>query len=148
MSLARLAFTPRFPSFWRDVDELFDTPVQNTLTPSADVYETDKTVELHLDMPGVSPDAIDVKLEGDQLTISAERKTEKTEKTVNADSAEKNGKWVRRERYIGSFRRTFTLSDMLEGTTPEASYRHGVLVVTLPKREAAQPRSVKVKVEA
>lgn len=144
MSLARLAFTPRFPSFWRDVDELFETPVQNTLTPSADVYETDKTVELHLDMPGVNPEAIDVKLEGDQLTISAERKTEKMVKSEN----EKDGKWVRRERYIGSFRRTFTLSDMLEGTTPEASYRHGVLVVTLPKREAAQPRSFKVKVEA
>ena len=145
MSLTRFAFTPRFPSFWRDVDELLDTPVQNTLTPSADVYETDKAVELHLDMPGVSPDAIDVKLEGDQLTITAERKNEKL---VNADENAKNGKWVRRERYVGNFRRTFTLSDMLEGTTPEASYRHGVLVVTLPKREAAQPRSVKVKVEA
>lgn len=139
MSLARFAFNPRFPSFWRDVEELIDTPVQNTLTPAADVYETDKTVELHLDMPGVAPDAIDVKLEGDQLTITAERKSEKTEKDKG---------WVRRERYTGTFRRTFTLSDMLEGTTPEASYRHGVLVVTLPKREAAQPRSFKVKVEA
>jgi HSP20 family protein len=141
MSLARFAFTPRFPSLFRDVDELFDAPTQRTFTPAADVYETDKTVELHLDMPGISPDAIDVKLEGNELTISAERKTEKTEN-------DKDKGWVRRERFAGSFRRTFTLSDTLEGTTPEASYRHGVLVVTLPKREAAQPRSFKVKVEA
>lgn len=146
MSLARFAFAPRFPTFFRDVDELFEVPSQRTFTPAADVYETDKTVELHLDMPGIAPDAIDVKLEGDQLTISAERKIEKaanTEKTENA-----NEKFVRRERFAGTFRRTFTLSDTLEGTTPEASYRHGVLVVTLPKREAAQPRSFKVKVEA
>jgi HSP20 family protein len=140
MSLARFAFTPRFPTFFRDVDELFEVPSQRTFTPAADVYETDKTVELHLDMPGIAPDAIDVKLEGDQLTISAERKTEKDQK--------ENEKFTRRERFAGTFRRTFTLSDMLEGTTPEASYKHGVLVVTLPKREAAQPRSFKVKVEA
>ena len=143
MSLARFAFTPRFPSLFRDVDELFEVPAQRTFTPAADVYETDKTVELHLDMPGIAPDAIDVKLEGDQLTISAERKTEKADAEKNA-----NEKFTRRERFAGTFRRTFTLSDTLEGTTPEASYRHGVLVVTLPKREAAQPRSFKVKVEA
>ena len=139
MSLARFAFAPRFPTFFRDVDELFEVP-SRMFTPAADVYETEKTVELHLDMPGIAPDAIDVKLEGDQLTISAERKTEKEQK--------ENEKFVRRERFAGTFRRTFTLSDTLEGTTPEASYKHGVLVVTLPKREAAQPRSFKVKVEA
>lgn len=141
MSLARFAFAPRFPTFFRDVDELFEVPSQRTFTPAADVYETDKTVELHLDMPGIAPDAIDVKLEGDQLTISAERKTEK-------EAGKENEKFTRRERFAGTFRRTFTLSDTLEGTTPEASYKHGVLVVTLPKREAAQPRSFKVKVEA
>ncbi len=138
MSLARFAFTPRFPSFWRDVDELFEAQAPRTLTPAADVLETDKTVELHLDMPGIAPDAIDVKLEGNQLTISAERKPEK---------ADDKG-WIRRERSRGTFSRTFTLNESLEGTTPEATYKAGVLVVTLPKREAAQPRSFKVKVEA
>lgn len=139
MSLARFAFTPRFPSFWRDVDEVFEAQAPRTLTPAADVFETEKTVELHLDMPGIAPEAIDVKLEGNELTIRAERKPAKSDDDKG---------WIRRERSRGNFSRTFTLNDTLEGTTPEATYKAGVLVVTLPKREAAQPRSVKVKVEA
>jgi len=143
MSLARFAFTPRFPAFWRDVDELFREVPQNggaqTFMPPADVRETDKAVEIHLDMPGITPEQIDVKLEGDQLTITAERKDEKV--------VEEKG-WVRRERSQGSYSRAFTLPDTLDGSKPEATYRHGVLMVTIPKREVAQPRSLKVKVEA
>lgn len=145
MSLARFAFTPRFPTFWRDVDELFGNDYQSmpenkrTLTPPADVLETDKSVEIHLDMPGIAPDQIDVKLEGNTLTITAERKFEKV--------VDEKG-WVRRERNLGTFVRSFTLNDTIDGSKPEASYKHGVLVVTLPKREEVQPRSLKVKVEA
>ncbi len=145
MSLARFAFTPRFPTFWRDVDELFGndypamTDTKRTLTPPADVLETDKSVEIHLDMPGIAPDQIDVKLEGNTLTITAERKFEKV--------VDEKG-WVRRERNLGTFVRSFTLNDTIDGSKPEASYKHGVLVVTLPKREEVQPRSLKVKVEA
>ncbi len=143
MSLARFAFTPRFPTFWRDVDEALPrlpAPRRSSnLTPPADVLETDKTVEIHLDMPGIAPDQIDVKLEGNQLTITAERKLEKP-------VDEKN--WIRRERNLGNYGRSFTLPDTLDGSKPEATYRHGVLTVTLPKREEVQPRSLKVKVEA
>jgi HSP20 family protein len=143
MSLARFAFNPRFPAFWRDVDELFREVPQNggeqTYLPAADVRETDKAVEIHLDMPGITPEQIDVKLEGDQLTITAERKDEKT--------VEEKG-WLRRERRQGRYTRAFTLPDTLDGTKPEATYRNGVLMVTIPKREVAQPRSFKVKVEA
>ena len=140
--LARFALTPRFPSFWRDVDDLFrDTqPAQpQALTPPADVRETDKSFEIHLDMPGIAPDRIDVKLEGNHLTITAERKDEKT--------IEENG-WLRRERTVGSYVRSFSLPDTLDGTKPQATYRQGVLTLTLPKREELQPRSLKVKVEA
>ena len=140
--LARFALTPRFPSFWRDVDDLFrddQTAQPQALTPPADVRETDKTFEIHLDMPGIAPDQIDVKLEGNHLTISAERKDEKTVE---------EGGWLRRERTVGSYVRSFSLPDTLDGTKPEATYRQGVLTVTLPKRAEVQPRSLKVKVEA
>lgn len=153
MSLARFAFTPRFPTFWRDVDDLFandfqpNPETQRHLTPPADVLETDKNVEIHLDMPGIAPDQIDVKLEGNTLTITAERKTEKVVEAVEkADPAK--GTWVRRERSLGTFVRSFTLGETIDGSKPEATYRHGVLTVTLPKREEVQPRSLKVKVEA
>lgn len=142
----RFALTPRFPSFWRDVDELFrDVNAMqpatngNTFLPTADVIESDKHFELHLDMPGFAPEQIDVKLEGDELTVTAERKEEKLEEGKS---------WVRRERTRGRFVRSFSLPETLEGTTPQAAYKHGVLVVTLPKKEAVQPKSFKVKVEA
>jgi HSP20 family protein len=141
--LARFALNPRFPLF-RDFDDFFRelTPAQNgvpTLVPAADVLETEKAIEIHLEMPGFAPEAIDVKLEGKTLTISAERKDEKTT----------DGKgWLRRERSFGSMSRAFTLPETVDGSKPEASYKHGVLVVTLPKREEVQPRSLKVKVEA
>ena len=146
MSLARFALTPRFPTFWRDVDELFrdlnaapQPQGEQAFLPAADVRETDKAVEIQLDMPGIAPEQIDVKVEGDQLTITAERKEEK--------AVEEKG-WIRRERSQGKYLRAFTLPDTLDGTRPEATYRQGVLTVTLPKREEVQPRSLKVKVEA
>jgi HSP20 family protein len=147
--LARFALPPRFPTFWRDVDDLFrdtqpDQPTTlqpTTLLPAADVRETDKAFEIQLDMPGIAPDQIDVKLEGNELTITAERKEEKV-------IEEKEKGYVRRERSAGSYLRSFSLPDTLDGTKPEATYRQGVLTVTLPKREEVQPRSLKVKVEA
>lgn len=147
MSLARFALTPRFPTFWRDVDELFrdlqgspQATGPQTFTPAADVVESEKVVEIHLDLPGFAPEQIDVKLEGDQLTVSAERPEEK--------EIGEGKSWIRRERSRGSFGRAFTLPDTLAGTQPQATYRNGVLTVTLPKPEEAQPRSFKVKVEA
>jgi HSP20 family protein len=130
---------------WRDFDDFFrgiDRPAQNTqqtFVPTADVVESDKAIEIHLELPGFAPEAIDVKLEGNQLTVSATRNEEKTTE---------NKGWLRRERTLGSMSRTFTLPTTLDGTRPEASYKHGVLTVTLPKKEEVQPRSLKVKVEA
>ena len=138
----------RLPTFFRDFDELFrdvaaPTPEGPTapraLIPAADVVETPKAIEIRVDLPGVTPEEIDVKLEGDQLTITAERKqTETTE-----------GKgWLRQERSWGRYTRSFTLPNTLSGTQPEATYKHGVLTLSVPKREEVQPRSLKVKVEA
>lgn len=138
----------RFPTLFRDFDELFrdyaapvaeqDAAVRS-LTPPVDIIDQPKAVELRLDLPGVTPDNIDVKLDGNLLTITAERKAD--------TSVEKDG-WVRQERSWGKYTRSFTLPNTVDGTKPEAAYKHGVLVVTLPKREESQPRSLKVKVEA
>jgi HSP20 family protein len=137
----------RFPTLFREFDELFRNyaspfnPEETTQSfiPAADVVEHPKHLEIRLDMPGVNPEQIEVKLDGDQLTISAERKEEK--KTEDAG-------WIRQERTQGRFTRTFNLPSSIDGAKPEATYKHGVLVVTLPKREEVLPRSLKVKVEA
>jgi len=138
--LTRFAFTPRFDTFFREFDDLFVPPAkEDTIRPAADVRETEKAVELRLDMPGVNPEAIDVKLEGKTLTIRAERNEEKT--------TDDKG-WIRRERATASFFRSFALDDSLTGSEPQASFKHGVLTVSIPKREETQPKSFKVKVEA
>lgn len=128
------------PTIWREFDELFRdlsprTPQVHTLAPATDVHETEKTIEFRVDLPGVAPDAIEVKLEGNVLTLAADR-------------ADEQRSGVRRERSWGRFSRSFTLPETVDGASPEASYKHGVLTVTLAKKELAQPRSFKVKVDA
>jgi len=148
MALVRFnPFSPRFPSLFRDFDELFrdvapvyddEMRADRALTPAADVVETDKAVEITLDLPGVKPEDIDVKVEGNLLTIAAERHAE--EKTEGRG-------WIRQERTTGKLARSFTLPNTLDGTKPDASYKHGVLKVVLPKKDEVQPRSLKIKVE-
>ncbi len=118
--------------------ELFDVrPAQRAFAPAADVLETQDAYEVHLDLPGIKPEAIDVKLDGDTLTVTAERARSKAdEKTA----------WVRSERNWGVFQRAFVLSDEVDGSKPEAKYEHGVLTVRLPKREERKPKTVQVKV--
>lgn len=118
--------------------ELFEVrPTARALAPAADVFETQDAYEVHLDLPGIKPEAIDVKLEGDTLTITAER--------TRAKADEKTA-WVRTERNWGTFQRVFVLSDEVDGSKPEAKYEHGVLTVRLPKREERKPKTVQVKV--
>ncbi len=140
--LTRFDFNPRFDTFFRDLDQLWKTPQtegERALFPAADVRDTDTAVELRVDLPGVNPEAIDVKLEGRLLTIRAERTEEKTSD---------NKGWVRRERATGHFLRSFTLDDTLDGSKLAATYKHGVLTLSVPRREETQPRTLKVKVEA
>lgn len=135
----------RLPTLWREFDELFRdlAPITNEaerpFTPAADVVETPKAFEIRLDLPGMLPENIDVKVDGSVLTVTAIRNDEK-----NAEGHS----WVRRERAWGKYVRSFTLPNTLDATQPAATYKHGVLMLSLPKREEAQPRSLKVKVEA
>ena len=146
--MALVRFTPRIPSLWREFDELLRdfTPPQvysdetvKAFAPSADIAETEQGIEVYLDMPGFKGDEIEVKLEDDVLMVNAERKYEKTDETKN---------WIRQERSWGKYARSFTLPQTLDGSKLTAAYKNGVLTVTLPKKPEAQPRSVKVKVEA
>ncbi len=139
--LTRFDFNPGFAPLFRDLETIFaNRPGGDaTLWPKADVRETETAVELKLDLPGVTPEAIDVKVEGDTLTIHAERTAEET--------TEGKG-WLRKERTHGRFERSFTLGDTLDGSKPEAAYKHGVLTVTIPKKPEVAPRALKVKVEA
>ena len=104
--------------------------------PAVDVEETDDTIQVHADLPGVDPKHIDVSLEGDALTITARR---------DETQEQKEGKSHYRERFVGTFRRTIALPAGVDAEHIEADYKNGVLDVRCPIKEGAKPRAIEVR---
>jgi HSP20 family protein len=107
--------------------------------PSVDIYETENELVLKADLPDVDLKDIDVRVENQTLSISGERKFEK------ADAAKG---YHRMERNYGQFTRSFAVPNSFDTEKIAADYKNGVLSVSLPKKEAAKPRQVKVEVRA
>ena len=107
--------------------------------PAVDIYETENELVLKADLPDVDLKDIDVRVENQTLTISGERKFEKTDSTKG---------YHRIERNYGSFVRSFSVPGTFDTENIAADFKNGVLSVTLPKKEAAKPRQVKVEVKA
>ena len=105
--------------------------------PATDVFETENALQLKVDLPGHDPKSIDVRLEGDTLTIASKR----------SDEAPKEGRYLRKGRSDEDYTLSFTLPKTVDGANPEARFDAGVLTVTLPKREESKPRSIEVKVQ-
>ncbi len=100
----------------------------------ADAYRMGERFYIHVDLPGVDPDSIDVEIEKNSLTISAERKWDRDEET----------QVLLNERPSGSFSRQFYLGEGLDTENIEAGYDHGVLTVSIPVAEAAKSRKISV----
>ena len=83
--------------------------------------------EVDVDLPGFRKDQIKIELENGYLTISAEKGLDKDE--------DKEGRYIRRERFSGSCRRTFYVGEKLEQSDIKASFKHGILKLTIPKKE-------------
>jgi len=108
-------------------------------TPSVDIYETENELVLKADLPDVDLKDIDVRVENQTLTISGERTFEKNDSTKG---------YHRIERNYGSFVRSFAVPTTFDTENIKADFKNGVLSVTLPKKEAAKPRQVKVEVKS
>ena len=106
-------------------------------SPAVDIAETEHALTLKADLPDVKNEDIDVRVENNTLTIKGSRKFEKDE-TVKG--------WHRLERSYGEFVRSFALPNTLDTDKVAADYKNGVLTISLPKKESAKPRSVKVAV--
>lgn len=105
--------------------------------PRVDIDEDKDAVRLAADLPGMDPKGVEISIEDDVLTLKGERKREK--------KAEANG-FHRSERYFGAFERRFSLPPTVDRDKIEASYRDGVLYLTLPKREEVKPKKIQVAV--
>jgi HSP20 family protein len=105
--------------------------------PPVDVYEDAQQLVLKLEVPGIKQQDLNVQVENQTLTVKGERKFEKDEKEEN---------FHRIERRYGSFVRSFTLPQTVDAGSVKANYEHGVLTVSLAKKEAAKPKQVKVEI--
>jgi HSP20 family protein len=91
-------------------------------------------VTVNFDLPGVSPDAVELEIEKNELRVSAERRSDLRE----------GQSWIAHERPAGTFRRTIYLSDTLDAEAVEARWDNGVLAVHVPLAETAKPRKVSI----
>lgn len=105
--------------------------------PAVDIYETEQELVVKADLPDVDVKDLDIRVENNILTIRGERKFEKK---VNEDS------YLRVERAFGSFSRSFSLANTVNSEAIKADYQNGVLTLTIPKREEAKPKQIKVNV--
>ena len=103
----------------------------NTNVPSVNIKETDTSFGIELAAPGKKKEDFNIEIDHNVLTISSEEKTEKEET---------EGKYTRKEFSYSSFRRAFTLPEMVNTENINATYENGVLHVALPKREEALPK--------
>ena len=101
-----------------------------------DVKETDSGYEVDIDLPGFKKDEINVQLDNGYLSISAAKGLDKEEKN-------KEGKYIRKERYAGAMSRSFYVGDALTQEDIKAKYERGILRLSIPKKEAKQVEATK-----
>ena len=121
-----------------DIDkELYGKHAKNLM--KTDVKEKDGNYEVAIDLPGFKKDEITAELKDGYLTISAAKGLDKDEK-------DKEGKYIRRERYYGAYTRSFNVSEIdVEGI--KAAYENGVLTLTMPKKALVKPESKHLEIE-
>ena len=95
-----------------------------------DIKETDKGYELVVDLPGFTKDEVKADLENGYLTISAEKGLDKDEQE------KKTGHYIRKERYAGACSRSFYVGKEVEKEDIKAEFKHGILTLFVPKKEA------------
>jgi len=122
-------------------DDVFERPAdESNLTswaPAVDIFETEHELVAKADLPDIDPKDLDIRVENNILSIRGERKFESK---VSQD------KYLRVERAYGSFSRSFSLANTVNSEAIKADYQNGVLTLTVPKREEAKPKQIKVNV--
>lgn len=145
-----LSWTPfrQLSSLRSEIDRLFEAPL-TALTeishpfgsgwvPAVDLYEDKDAFVVKMELPGMNRDQIDISLHEGVLSIAGERKEE--EKGADSET-------YRSERFFGRFQRSITLPAVVSAERVNASYKDGILTVSLPKAEEAKPKQITVNVE-
>lgn len=143
-----------FSSLQNEINRVFDDFLNNGMqgtqllpatwaanplnAPAVDIVETDKSIKVEAELPGMDEDDVEVTINDNYLTIKGEKKASKEDKDEN---------YVRRERYYGSCQRTIALPETANADKAKASFRKGVLWVEIPKKEEAVKPSKKLEIK-
>jgi HSP20 family protein len=143
--LAPWSAADRWSNLRDELNSFFEMPVWSSFaragqlftgwSPAFDLYQSNDNVVAVVELPGMRKEDIEISLHDGTLTITGERKRESKS---NGEKAE------RTERYIGRFRRTVALPTRVDAGKVSATYRDGILTVTLPKAEEVKPKQIQV----
>lgn len=110
--------------------------LESVWAPAVDVIQEADRFVIHADLPGMKREDIDITMNGNTLSVSGEKKFE---------NETKEGSYFRSERYSGRFHRSIEMPHSIDANRIEASYKDGVLTISLPKSEEARPKQIKVQ---
>jgi HSP20 family protein len=143
--LAPWSAADRWTNLRDELNSFFELPLWSSFaregqlftgwSPALDLYQSNDNVIAVVELPGMRKEDIEISLHDGTLTISGERKRESSS---NSEKAE------RTERYVGMFRRSIALPTRVDANKVSATYRDGILIVTLPKAEEAKPKQIQV----
>ena len=105
-------------------------------SPAVDIYETETAIILKVELPGLSKDDISIEIKDNNLILRGERKFEK-------DIREES--YHRIERSYGTFSRTFSLPNAIDRNKVDATFKDGILEITIPKAEETKPKQIEIK---
>ena len=127
-----------FDNFFGELPERRMGLLEGEWSPSVNVAETDEEIVVTAELPGVKQDDVDISVADNILTLKGEKKEEKEIKKEN---------YHRVERRYGSFQRSIGLTVGVQANKAKASYKDGILTVTIPKAEEAKPKQIKINIE-
>jgi HSP20 family protein len=131
-----------WPTFRRPLftpEPVFSAGVSRKTMPAVDVVESEKVYEVTAELPGMDEKNIEIKVVNGVLTVKGEKQEQKEEKKKD---------YYLQERYYGSFERSFEIPETVDTDKIEATFKKGVLTVTLPKKAESQKPAKKVEVKA
>jgi HSP20 family protein len=132
----------RLVALQREIERAFEKPrgfdlgvTGRGVFPPVNVFQGQEGYLARVEVPGVAPEKIDIRTEGQTLTISGERE----------DNPVEGASYHRRERESGKFSRSLALPPNLDLSAAQASYKHGVLTIRVPLKASAKPRQIEVQ---
>ncbi len=143
--LAPWSAADRWSNLRDELNSFFELPFRSSFgrtgqlftgwSPALDLYQNNDNVVAVVELPGMRKEDIEISLHDGTLTINGERRRESSSNGEKAD---------RTERYVGSFRRSIALPTRVDAGKVSATYRDGILTVTLPKAEEVKPKQIQV----